>query len=96
LNRKGFAACVRNDIVREHLAFPGGVLGGGWLVSAMFVGNHGAITERPNTGISFNSHRRVNLEPLPLLWQRKFFQQWMRGGTGGPNQSKTLDPGSVG
>jgi hypothetical protein len=62
----------------------------------MFIGNHGTITERPNARISFNSHRPVNLEPLPLLWQRKFFQQRVRGGTGGPNQSKTLDSGSVG
>src|SRR5262249_7080175 len=50
----------------------------------------------PNARISLNSHRCVNLEPLPLLWQRKFFQQRVRGGTGGPNQSKTLDSGSVG
>src|SRR5260370_16901460 len=62
----------------------------------MFRRNEGAMTGSANTWISLNSHRCVKLEQVAILWQRKFFQQRMRGGTGGPNQSKTLDPGSVG
>src|ERR1700747_603795 len=91
-----FAACVRDDVACEHLAFPRGVLRGGWLIPATFIGNHGTVTERPNTRISLDSHRSVNLEPLPLLWKREFFEQRVRSGTSSPNQSKTLNSGSVG
>src|SRR5271165_5073951 len=60
-------ANTRDNIVGQHFAFTGGMLGGGWLISSLLVRNHRAVTERPHTWKTLDSHRGVGLQAIAFL-----------------------------